>query len=70
MPNLNDGTADLLAAVEEIRKKRYSELDPDLVNEILGVQHKFAEDRAEGRKRTEQIVNRWAARQPAPREKD
>ncbi|MGW4683350.1 hypothetical protein ACWEPM_00250 [Streptomyces sp. NPDC004244] len=60
-----DETADLLATVEEIRKARYESLDPELVSEILGVQHKFAENRAEGRKRTEQILSRWSASQAA-----
>ncbi|MBP5891024.1 hypothetical protein [Streptomyces scabiei] len=69
MSNLDDGTADLLATVEEIRTNKYPSLDPDLVSEILEVQLRFAEDRAEARKRTEQIVNRWATRQPAPKEK-
>ncbi|MGW0731854.1 hypothetical protein [Streptomyces sp. NPDC002851] len=63
MPDQSSETADLFATVEEIRKKRYSYLDPELVNEILEVQRKFTEDRAEGRKRTEQIINRWAAQQ-------
>jgi FKBP-type peptidyl-prolyl cis-trans isomerase (trigger factor) len=63
---LGGETADLLITVDEIRRSQYPDLDSDLVGEILGAQHQFAEDRAEARKRTEQIINRWAARQPAP----
>jgi hypothetical protein len=66
MPEVGDETADLLATVEEIRSLHYADLDPALVNDILGVQRQFAEDRAEARKRTEQLINRWAATQPAP----
>lgn len=58
-------TADLLATVEEIRARDFASLDPKLVGEILAVQHQFAEDRSEGRKRTDQIINRWTARQLA-----
>lgn len=66
MPKMGDETADLLATVDEVRSKRYPNLDPALVGEILRVQHQFAEDRAEARKRTEQLINRWAANHPAP----
>jgi len=66
MPELRDETAELVATVEEIRAKDYADLDPALVGDILSVQHQFAEDRAEARKRTEQLINRWAASQPAP----
>lgn len=55
-------TADLLATVEEIRARDFADLDPELVSAILAVQHQFAEDRSEARKRTDQIINRWAAR--------
>ncbi|MGC4819083.1 hypothetical protein [Micromonospora sp. DT63] len=57
--------ADLVATVEEIRARDFASLDPVLVGEILAVQHRFAEDRSEARKRTDQIINRWAARQLA-----
>jgi hypothetical protein len=60
-------TADLLATVEEIRARDFADLDPELVNAILAVQHQFAEDRSEARKRTDQIINRWAARQLSSR---
>ena len=66
MPDIQEETGDLLATVEEIRTAQYSDLDPELVNAILSVQHQFAEDRAEARKRTEQLINRWAANQPEP----
>jgi ABC-type histidine transport system ATPase subunit len=61
MPDRSEETADLLATVEEVRKERYPDLDPELVSEILQVQHQFAEDHTEARKRTEQIVNRWVS---------
>lgn len=66
MPDPNDETAELIATVEEIRATKYPDLDPELVNAVLEVQHQFAEDRAEARKRTEQLINRWASAQPAP----
>jgi hypothetical protein len=66
MPDMEEETAGLLATVEEIRAAQYPDLDPGLVSAILSVQHQFAEDRAEARKRTEQLVNGWAASQPAP----
>ena len=66
MPQAGDETADLVATVEEIRAHDYADLDPALVSDILTVQHQFAEDRAEARKRTEQLINRWAADQPTP----
>ncbi len=62
MPDRSEETADLLTTVEEVRKERYPDLDPELVSEILQVQHQFAEDHTEARKRTEQIVNRWVSR--------
>jgi FKBP-type peptidyl-prolyl cis-trans isomerase (trigger factor) len=65
VPELDGDTADLLITVEEIRRSRYPDLDADLVGDILGAQYQFAEDRAEARKRTEQVIKRWAARQPA-----
>lgn len=65
MPSRSEETADLLATVEEVREERYPDLDPALVSGILGVQHEFAEDHAEARKRTEQIVNRWVTQQAA-----
>jgi len=70
MPEAEDETADLVATVEEIRAQGYADLDPALVSDILTVQHQFAEDRAEARKRTEQLINRWAAGQPAPKATD
>ena len=66
MANMEADTADLMATVEQVRAKGYSQLDPQLVSDILTVQHRFSEDRAEARKRTEQLVNRWAASQPTP----
>jgi hypothetical protein len=70
MPEVGDETADLVATVEELRARDYADLDSALVNDILNVQHQFAEDRAEARKRTEQIINRWAASQSAPEATD
>jgi hypothetical protein len=70
MPEVGDETADLVATVEEIRARDYADLEPALVSDILSVQHQFAEDRAEARKRTEQLINRWAASQPAPETTD
>lgn len=67
MPEVGEETADLMATVEEIRARDYPDLDPVLVGDILSVQHQFAEDRAEARKRTEQLINRWAASQPHER---
>ena len=64
MPEAADEIADLLATVEAVRALRYANLDPALVGDILTVQRQFAEDRAEARKRTEQLINRWAAAQP------
>ena len=58
-------TADLMATVEEIRARGFASLDPKLVGEILAIQHQFAEDRSEARKRTDQIINRWTARELA-----
>lgn len=66
MPEPRDEMAELVATVEEIRAQDHADLDPALVADILSVQHQFAEDRAEARKRTEQLINRWAASQPAP----
>ncbi|BCJ69668.1 hypothetical protein GCM10009779_08730 [Polymorphospora rubra] len=62
MTKPGEETADLLATVEEIRARDFADIDPKLVSEILATQHQFAEDRAEARKRTDQIINRWAAR--------
>lgn len=70
MVEVGDEMADLMATVEEIRTQHYAYLDPALVSEILSTQHRFAEDRAEARKRTEQLINRWAASQPAPEASD
>lgn len=70
MPNAADETADLVITVEEIRAQHHADLDPALVGDILNVQHRFAEDRAEARKRTEQLINRWTAVQPAPEATD
>ena len=66
MPEAADEIADLLATVEEVRALHYGNLDPTLVGDILTVQRQFAEDRGEARKRTEQLINRWAAAQPKP----
>jgi len=65
MPEVGEEMADLVATVEEIRAQDYRDLDPALVSDILNVQHTFVEDRAEARKRTEQLINRWAGSQPA-----
>lgn len=70
MFEVRDETADLVATVEEIRARDYADLDPALVNNILSVQHQFAEDRAEARKRTEQLISRWAAIHSAPEATD
>ncbi|MFF9190990.1 MULTISPECIES: hypothetical protein [Streptomyces] len=58
-----DETADLVATVEEVRKAGFPGLDRRLVEDILNVQRRYAdaEDRAEARKVTEQIVNQWVA---------
>lgn len=64
MPEVGEEAADLLTTVEEIRARDYADLDPALVSDILSVQHQFAEDRAEARKRTVQLINYWAASQP------
>lgn len=66
MPDVEEEMAGLLATVEEIRAARYPDVDPELVSAILNVQHRFAEDRAEARKRTEKLINAWAADQPIP----
>lgn len=65
MPPLTEGgeeMADLLATVEEIRARDFAAVDAKLVAEILAIQHQFAEDRSEAYKRTDQAINRWAAR--------
>lgn len=56
-----DGTADLVSTVEEVRRAGFPDLDKRLVEDILNVQRRYAEDRAEARKVTEQIVNQWVA---------
>ncbi|MEX5296862.1 hypothetical protein QYM41_16415 [Kocuria sp. CPCC 205268] len=61
----SDEIADLRATVEEIRATKYPTLDQSLVNDILRVHQQYAEDRAEARKQTELLINRWAAAQPA-----
>lgn len=53
--------ADLTSTVEEIRESNFPNLDRELVAEILAAQRRYAENRAEGQKATEQIVNRWVA---------
>ncbi|WP_152185680.1 hypothetical protein [Segeticoccus rhizosphaerae] len=66
MPETGTELADLVATVEELRARDYPDLDPDLVGDILVAHQQFAEDRAEARKRTEQLINRWVSAQPAP----
>lgn len=66
MTQQREETSDLLATVEEIREREYPELDRELVNEILRVQHQHAGDRAEARKLTEQLINQWVSRNAAP----
>jgi hypothetical protein len=61
VPDANDETSDLIATVEEIRERSFAQLDPELVAEILTVHHRYANDRAEARKLTEQAINRWIA---------
>ncbi|MFG2822620.1 hypothetical protein ACGFX4_24685 [Kitasatospora sp. NPDC048365] len=51
----------LAAAVEQIRGANFPDLDSELVASIMKIQRKFSEDRAEARKQTEQLVNRWVA---------
>lgn len=63
MTEPGEGMVELLATVEEVRARDFSDVDPKLVGEILAVQHQFAEDRAEAHKRTDQIINRWTASQ-------
>jgi hypothetical protein len=51
----------LFDTIEELRAATFPDLDPQLVREILTVQIQFQEDRADGRRRTEQLVTRWAS---------
>jgi hypothetical protein len=53
--------AGLLSTVAEIREAGFPGLDEGLVGEILDAHRRHAEDRAEARKLTEQLVNRWVA---------
>jgi hypothetical protein len=68
MPDVPEEAAELIATVEEIRVAKYPNLDRELVNAILSAQYQFAEDRAEARKRTKQLVNKWAATQSSKSE--
>lgn len=52
--------ADLFQTVEAVRSRDHGELDGTLVREILTLQVEMQQDRADARKRTEQIVARWA----------
>jgi hypothetical protein len=51
----------LLETVEELRARDFPDLDPQLVSDVLAVHQRFSEDRAEAKKRTEQLVSRWVA---------
>lgn len=65
MDNVNEQAEEestsLAATVEQIRKANYPDLDQTLVAQILEIQRRFSEDRAEARKRTEQLINQWVA---------
>ncbi|MGC5564784.1 hypothetical protein ACPYPG_18365 [Streptomyces sp. FR-108] len=65
MDNVNEHAEEeltsLAATVEQIRKASYPDLDQRLVAEILEIQRRFSEDRAEARKRTEQLISQWVA---------
>jgi len=63
-----DEIGDLLETVEEIRSRDFGELDTELVGAIVEVQRQHAEDRAEARKLTEQLINQWVGQQPIPEE--
>lgn len=65
MDNVNEHAEEestsLAATVEQIRKASYPDLDQTLVAQILEIQRRFSEDRAEARKRTEQLINQWVS---------
>jgi Uma2 family endonuclease len=51
----------LFQTVEEIRRSRFTDLDPELVAEILSSQIQMQEDRAEAQRRTERAIATWAS---------
>jgi hypothetical protein len=51
----------LFQTVEEIRRARFSRLDPALVAEILNWQIQFQEDRTEAQRRTARTIAAWAS---------
>lgn len=53
---------ELFQTVEEIRRIRFSQLDPALVEEILMCQIQLQEDRAEAQRRTERAIAAWASK--------
>lgn len=57
----DDEVADLYTTVERIRADHYPDLDAELVSSLLTVQQRYAEDRPEARRRTEQHLAQWVA---------
>lgn len=58
-------TERLFVTVEQLRGELFSDLDPDLVREVLHVQVQFQDDRPLARQRTGQAIRQWASRRAA-----
>jgi hypothetical protein len=54
---------ELLDTVEDIRKKLFPELPPDLIKQIITIEKDFTENRQEAYKRISQVVDEYMAQQ-------
>jgi hypothetical protein len=62
---------EMLDTIEEIRKKRFPEISPDLVKQVIQIERDFTENRTEAYKRiTQAIDSHLAANVATPEAKD
>ena len=62
---------ELLDTIEEIRKKRFPEIAPDLVKQVIQIERDFTENRPEAYKRiTQAIDSHLAGNAATPEAKD
>lgn len=70
MTDQSDPTSGLRQIVEITRENQFPDLNYGLVVEILDVQVRYAEDRAEAEKQTDQVVSRWVSQHPTAERED
>ena len=57
--SLQEESSELYSTVREILEAKFTNLDSQLVEDLLSIQMQYSSDAVEAKKRTETVINAW-----------